>query len=192
MNKTVDQALQGYFEANGFDEGSYSDPTFSIPVLGRLVTVPNPVGRQQGIRVHDLHHVVTGYSTDLVGESEAAAFELGAGVGLHYGAALFFTTTAFVMGLLRCPVRTMRAFVRGCGVRKSLYQVIRFGDDDQYQRVLHWMVRDLRVVVGLGQRRTLRTLARLPLVVVFALIGVTLWPLLALSMAIMWLRSPPI
>ena len=44
--------------------------------------LPNPPSRQIAVRLHDLHHVVTGYGTDPVGEAEISAWELRRGIGI--------------------------------------------------------------------------------------------------------------
>ena len=38
----------------------YTEPTFTLPFLGRQIRVPNPPVRQAVIARHDLHHVLVG------------------------------------------------------------------------------------------------------------------------------------
>ena len=74
-----------------------------------------PIHRQKMERqqVHDLHHLVTGYGTDPVGEAEISGWELRRGVrvfGLYVRAIVFFGT---LLGLLHCPRRTLNAWQAG-------------------------------------------------------------------------------
>src|SRR5262245_66270712 len=74
--------------------------------------VPNPPAHGCALRLHDLHHVLTGYDTGWVGEAELGAFEAASGCGRHVGA-LPFDVAALGMGLAIAPIRTFRAFVGG-------------------------------------------------------------------------------
>lgn len=81
--------------------------------LGPLpIPIPNPPARRRALRIHDLHHLVTGYQTDLPGEFQISAWECGA--GLHdEPLAWFFCPTGTLGGLLRYPRRTVLAYARG-------------------------------------------------------------------------------
>jgi hypothetical protein len=78
------------------------------------------------VKLHDLHHVATGYATTFTGEAEIGAWEIGAGCG-RYWAAWTLNLSAFGIGLWIAPRRMFRAFTRGRR-SKSLYQRA-FGDD---------------------------------------------------------------
>src|SRR5262245_44151067 len=41
---------------------------------------PNTKGRKRVVQAHDLHHLLTGFGTDLLGEAELGAWELGTGI----------------------------------------------------------------------------------------------------------------
>ena len=73
------------------------------------------------VRLHDLHHVATGYDTSFLGETEIAAWELGSGCA-KYAGAWVMNVGAAASGILLAPRRTWRAFARG---RRStnLYQL---------------------------------------------------------------------
>jgi hypothetical protein len=43
--------------------------------------VPNPACRVAAAKLHDLHHVATGYGVDWPGEAEIAAWEIASGCG---------------------------------------------------------------------------------------------------------------
>ena len=79
---------------------------------------PNTRGRKKLLAVHDLHHLLAGYATDIAGEAEMAAWELGSGMqdrtGVRYGIRIFG------FGLPWYSPRLLRAFVRGRGCRNLL------------------------------------------------------------------------
>jgi len=117
---TMREARARYFVANDFGaDGGYNDAWVNIKLGPLLVSFPNRGGRARAVPFHDLHHVITGYDTNIVGEFEIAGWELGAGCK-DYWVAWFLNTGSLTGGLLRAPRRTFRAFVRGRGSR-SLY-----------------------------------------------------------------------
>ncbi|NKC01308.1 MAG: hypothetical protein GKR90_22805 [Pseudomonadales bacterium] len=66
---------------------------------------------------HDIHHVLTGYHTDIRGESELAAWELGSG-GCHLNIIFWIDRVSFFfIGLLTFPIATLRAMRRGIQCR---------------------------------------------------------------------------
>ena len=81
---------------------------------------PNSAGRRRAVRIHDLHHVLTGYDTSLRGESEIAAWELASGCG-GYWAAWGLNAAALALGLALYPRRCRSAWLRGRRSR-NLYQ----------------------------------------------------------------------
>ena len=88
--------------------------------IGKLpFAFPNTASRRRAVRVHDLHHLLTGYDTDWIGETEISAFEIGAGCG-RYSAAWMLNLSAFFTGPFVKPGRLFAAFRRGRRCR-SLY-----------------------------------------------------------------------
>src|SRR2546425_10008425 len=51
-----------------------------------LLWFPNTRGRVRAVRLHDLHHIATGYTTTPVGEAEIGAWELASGCGDYLAA----------------------------------------------------------------------------------------------------------
>jgi hypothetical protein len=76
------------------------------------VWFPNTDARRRAVRLHDLHHLATGYETSLVGEAEIGAWELAGGCK-RYPAAWVLNIAAVLLGLLVAPRCTWRAFLRG-------------------------------------------------------------------------------
>src|SRR5262245_47490792 len=75
----VRAARDAYLEENGFTVDAYDERWTWATFLGVRFAVPNTAKHRWGIMLHDLHHVATGFGTDLAGEGEISAWELGAG-----------------------------------------------------------------------------------------------------------------
>jgi hypothetical protein len=102
-----------YFEANGFGEdGGYGEKWVDFK-LGKVpFPIPNSPSRVRAVRFHDLHHVLTAYDTNTIGEFEISAGEIAAGCKT-FAAAWALNLSGMVAGALVAPRRTFRAFVRG-------------------------------------------------------------------------------
>lgn len=110
---TMSDARTRYYEVNGFGtDGGDSLKWVPIKALGMTFYIPNTEGRRRAVRIHDLHHVCTGYQTDLRGEAEIAAWELASGCW-QWPAALVLNSLAMGVGVAIAPRRTARAWARG-------------------------------------------------------------------------------
>lgn len=111
---TLRQERSRYFEANGFGkDGGYSDHWVVLRLGGLPVAaIPNTAARVRAVRLHDLHHVVTGYATTWRGEAEIGAWELASGCR-SYLAAWVLNGLALAYGLLLWPRHMRAAWVRG-------------------------------------------------------------------------------
>ena len=110
---TLREARAQYFLRAGFDERSYADRWVRLRVFGLpLLAFPNTAGRVRAVKLHDLHHVLTGYDTSWAGEGEIGAWELASGCRDHW-AAWALNGSAALIGLLIAPGRVLRAFARG-------------------------------------------------------------------------------
>lgn len=120
-HETLRSARARYFDVNQFGpNGGYDDPWVKIKIGPFNVSIPNTPGRVRAVRFHDLHHILTGYDTDLRGEAEIAAWELGSGCADHY-AAWVLNIGAAGIGIALIPKRTWQAFLRGLD-SKNLYR----------------------------------------------------------------------
>ena len=118
---SVRSARRDFFAHAGFGtDGGYSEPWSEADFGAVAYRVPNPSARADALRVHDLHHVLTGYGTDWRGEAEISAWELGSGGAGPVGYAWIIALWGLFTGLLVTPGRVFRAFVRGRGSR-NLY-----------------------------------------------------------------------
>lgn len=139
---TLAQARAEYFRFNGFGEdGGYGAQWVDFKLGPIPFPFPNSAKRVDAVRYHDLHHIMTGYRTDFLGELEISAWELASGCAdkpvpwiLNFG--------GHAAGMLLAPRRTLRAFVRG----RHSQNLYRRRFDDQ---LLARRVGDLRRELGL-------------------------------------------
>jgi hypothetical protein len=140
---TMADARARYYEVNGFGaDGGDSLTWVPITALGLTFYIPNTEGRRRAVRIHDLHHIVTGYQTSFRGESEIAAWELASGCW-RWPAALALNLAALGIGALIAPRRMVRAWARGR--RTSNFYGERAGIDHLLPRP----VEELRAELGL-------------------------------------------
>jgi len=110
---TMLEARSQYFQENHFGaDGGYREKWVELALGPVHIAFPNSAARIEAVRFHDLHHLVTGYRTDFVGESEIAAWELAAGCK-SMAAAWVLNLQALSVGVFIAPRRIFRAFVRG-------------------------------------------------------------------------------
>lgn len=106
------RARADYFRQLGSEPLDYDAFWLRLPVYGVVMTIVNPPAHGRALRLHDLHHVLTGYDTSLVGEAEISAWELAGGCG-WYVAALGFDLAGTGLGALLAPRRSFAAWIRG-------------------------------------------------------------------------------
>jgi hypothetical protein len=112
-DRTLREALTDYFEQNGFGaDGGYSSSWVDFKLGPVPFPFPNTAARKRAVRYHDLHHVVTGYRTDFMGELEISAWEIGSGCR-DFVAAWQLNLSGLAGGVLFRPWRTFHAFLRG-------------------------------------------------------------------------------
>lgn len=140
------EARDLYFQRNGFSLAGYSAPTFTLRFLGIPVTFPSTANRRRALPWHDLHHILTGYGTDWIGEAEIGAWELRAG-GLslaRFGMVVYWLDGAgVVLGMLISPRRMWRAYRAARGQRTL------FPETEPYDTLLEISVDALRRRLGI-------------------------------------------
>ena len=116
-----------YFRDNDFgDDGGYAKKWVKLQLGPLPFAFPNSAARVRAVKYHDLHHVVTGYATDVAGEAEIGAWEIGSGCA-GFVAAWILNLYAMVLGFGSGNAAAVwRAFLRGRRTR-NLY---RTGYDD--------------------------------------------------------------
>jgi hypothetical protein len=115
---TVREAVDQYLEENRFSRDEYTRKTVPLKVGPWTFQFPNGPARQRAIPLHDMHHAITGYGTDLIGEAEIGAWELRAGCTNAFLYAI--NLMAVLGGLWLSPRRVLRAWRSGRGAR-TLY-----------------------------------------------------------------------
>lgn len=141
---TVGDARERYFAANGFD-GSYGERWVKLKAGPITFGFPNAAGRVPAVKLHDLHHVVTGYDTTWTGESEIGAWELASGCAGFFWA-WYLNLSALAIGLMIAPRAVFRAFVRGRRT-SNLYRE----EGELRDATLQRSVGELRRVLGLDR-----------------------------------------
>lgn len=137
----MEDARNLYLAANGFSIRDYSASTFTLGFWGFRVKFPNLAARKRVIPLHDLHHVLTGYGIDWMGEAEIGAWELRA--GCNSWVTYFLNGSGVIIGLFLSPVRVWRAFVAAKGQR-TLYR-----DSAHYASLMGMTVGEVRKRLGI-------------------------------------------
>ncbi len=188
LGATVREARARYFDHNGFGEGGYESRWVDLQAGPFRLRFPNSQARVAAVKLHDLHHVATGYKTTWVGEGEMSAWEIAGGCGSHL-AAWVLNLQAMAIGTLLAPSRMWRAFRRGRAGR-TLYH----GD-----RMEDWLDRpldDLRESLDRAPSSAGRVLATFPSYLLFTAIAlvslastlaIALLPLVGVAALLRWL-----
>lgn len=95
------------------------------------------------VPLHDLHHVLTGYGTDVLGEAEIGAWELVSGCTSFF--LWWINASAVAVGLMLNPRRVARAGIKAVGHR-SLYR-----HGIAYASLLQMTVGQLRAELGMPE-----------------------------------------
>lgn len=143
---TVRRGRDAYLRENGFSVAAYAARWTPASILGIRFHVPNTARHRWAIMRHDLHHVATGYGTDLAGEAEVSAWECRAGLaplGLYTGGIVLGLA---LLGLLVAPRRTLAAW--RASRRRSLFQPSTLRYDD----LLEMTVAELRRLLAVPER----------------------------------------
>lgn len=138
---TLRDALARYLAANGLGDGGYRRRWVKLGERPFPTYFPNSAAYARAMRLHDLHHVVTGYRTDGSGEFEIAAWELGSGCASHVMAWIFDLFGMGVGGMI-WPRATLSAYRAGLDSRNLFIE--------RYDEVLlDQRVGDVRARLGL-------------------------------------------
>ena len=113
--------LERYFSLYHFKDGGYHLKWFTIKVGFVHIPLPNIPARVRAVKIHDLHHLLTGYNADLKGEAEIGAWEIASGCGKYY-VAWFLNFGSFFYGMFFFPKPLFKAFLRGRKAEGSLYK----------------------------------------------------------------------
>lgn len=143
VEMTVREARDAYLAENGFTVAAYDEPTTKVSLWGFSFSIPNTPRHRDAIMWHDLHHVVTGYGTDPVGEGEISMWELRRGLK---GLDLYVSGIVIglvVLGSALSPRRIWRAWKDSGSEGRSMFP----GQLD-YETVLDMTVGELRAALS--------------------------------------------
>lgn len=150
-DRSVRDGRDAYLAENGFSVAAYDDAWTEASFFGLDFKVPNTRRHRRALMRHDLHHVATGYGTDLAGEAELSAWEIRTGlrgVDLYVGSIIVAGAMA---GLVLYPRRTLAAWRQGREAKANL-----FGDPLAYAELLDLDVAGLRARMGVAREGVYR------------------------------------
>ncbi|MBD1393688.1 hypothetical protein [Mucilaginibacter glaciei] len=117
---TVKEALIGFYKFNSLNlTDDFESHCVRVYIGCILAPVPNINARKKYLKFHDMHHIMSGYGIDRIGESEISGWELGSRScrkPLISVMNLFALSTGFILS----PKKVIAAFYRGCR-SKNLY-----------------------------------------------------------------------
>lgn len=131
-HESVRSYIDRYLKDNGYSADGYEDRRFKVSVGKFVLNFPNP-GK---LPYHDLHHVVSGFGTGLVGEAEVSIYELRGGCPTNL--ILFLCLGSIAIGLVLSPARVVRAWKTVKGTR-TLY-----ASPVPYRELVEMNIADLR------------------------------------------------
>jgi hypothetical protein len=147
----VRDARDAYLATNGFTVEAYDAKWTDASLLGIKFRVPNTKKHRVSIMLHDLHHVATGFGTDLTGEGEISAWEARRGLGAFGAYVASIVASGVLLGLLVAPRRTARAW-RNSSSNASLFPLVQHPDFvARYERLLTLTVGELRRELGVPE-----------------------------------------
>lgn len=119
---TIKEALIGFYKFNQLNlTDDFSSHCVRVYIGCLLAPVPNLRARKKYLKFHDMHHIITEYGIDRIGESEISAWELGSRScrkPIISVMNLFALSTGFVLS----PSRVLKAFYRGCRSKNLYYK----------------------------------------------------------------------
>lgn len=142
---TVRRALDAYWAENGFSAAGYTDKWTPVSFMGLNFGIPNTKSHQRALRLHDLHHVATGFGTDLVGEGEISALEVQRDLSKVGAYVAGIIASVVLTGFFISP-RRMFAALRDTRGASCLWAL-----DVPYEELLDMTVADLRKMLGIPQ-----------------------------------------
>lgn len=140
----VVRGRDAYLAENGFTVEEYASKWTKASFFAIDFAVPNTPKHRWAIMLHDLHHVATGFGTDLAGEAEISAWEVRGGLrglGLYVGT---IVVSGVLMGMMVAPRRTLRAWKLARSARSLWTQ------DAKYEELLAMSISELRAYVGVA------------------------------------------
>ena len=120
---TTKEALIGFYNFNKLNlKEDFKSHCVRVYIGCLLTPVPNIKARKKYLKFHDLHHIITNYSIDRIGESEVSAWELGSR-SCRKPLILIMNLFALSTGFVLAPKRVWKAYKSGCLSKNTYYLV---------------------------------------------------------------------
>jgi hypothetical protein len=124
-NKTPREILGKFYSENHLEpDGGNSSSSVKIEITKNFhFYFPNFDARRKAVLRHDIHHLLTGYTTSLAEESAISAWEIASGCK-KYRAAFFIDTSGMMIGI---PIHfwgILKAFSRGRRTKNLYHDII--------------------------------------------------------------------
>jgi len=144
----IKDALQVYFSKYHFEDGGYNLKWFKIKLGPFYFPFPNTKSRIAAVKLHDVHHLLTGYTAFFKGETEIGAWEIASGCG-PYKIAWFLNFGSFFYGVFLYPRSLYKAFMRGRRAETNLYYGMPYDE-----ALLNTAVIELKQKLGIDSKTT--------------------------------------
>jgi hypothetical protein len=127
--KTPREILSQFYSDNNLDaDGGQSSSFVKIELTPKFhFYFPNFDARRKAVVLHDIHHLLTGYTTTLSGESEISAWEIASGCK-SYWAAFLIDASGLMIGIPFNFMGVLKAFSRGRKTKNLYHQLISIDD----------------------------------------------------------------
>ena len=118
---TPRQLLPGFYKKYNLEaDGGQNSAYVRVELTKNIILYfPNFDARRKAVFKHDVHHIVTGFTSTYKGETVIGAWEIASGCR-HYWVAFVLDMSAVMTGLLFNPLGVYKAFVKGRRTR-NLY-----------------------------------------------------------------------
>lgn len=114
---TLAQARKEFFAKTGFSESEYSSTIAKVKLGIVPIYFYNFKDRRSALAVHDVHHILTGYDTSLLGEAQVSAWEIGSTSRKDLNWAYVYVALGFITGLVLDRDKTIKAYEKGLRCR---------------------------------------------------------------------------
>ena len=126
---SVKQSLSEFYQLNNFEaDGGVSNLVSWAKVGPFTFPILNLKSRKKALIFHDLHHLITGYQTNMRGEAEISAWEIASGGWGRLWYIWGIVLSGFAFGVAFYPKTTKKAFDVGNGCRNAYASGIKIND----------------------------------------------------------------
>jgi hypothetical protein len=189
MNTTLDSLtpndiLPQFYEAHNLGEDGGNKIEYVTIVFSKYlqVYIPNIQDRKKAVLKHDIHHILTGYESEIIGEFEIAGWEIASGC-MIYWVAYALNSLGLIMGLFLAPRRMIAGFVRGSYSSNLYLQKI----DESVMKTM--TISDLKKAIKLDEYKDQKMTTRIFLTLIlhlFISVGINLLVLMAMPFMILY------